>query len=102
MLTRSSNPIAATTTLPRNGSRHPHDSIWLAGMLACSSATADEPASKPATVPTFAELLTRPRRFGAAHSAVYAMAPVYSPPTEIPCTHRNATNAMGAHSPTCA
>ena len=47
-----------------------------------------------------AVLLIRPRRPGGAHSAVYAMAPVYSPPTAMPCTHRSSTSSSGASTPT--
>jgi len=88
--------------LPRNGTRQPHAATVSGGSHHCSSATAPEPPSSPMVTPTVAMLLTSPRCRGGAHSLVYAIAPVYSPPTAMPCTDRSVTSSAGASTPTCS
>ena len=55
----------------------------------------------PTWAPLLVKLHIRPRRSAEVSSAVKAMLPVYSPPTEKPCTMRSSTSKTVAVSPHC-
>ncbi|MNN19014.1 hypothetical protein D3C81_1322400 [compost metagenome] len=96
---RRYRPIKPSGAARKNGTRQPHSRKRASPRMLLSTTTTPAPSTKPAMEPKSSQLLRKPRLRSGANSATKTAAPVYSPPTEKPCTSLHSSNRIGARMP---
>ena len=79
--------------------RQPQASSAAVDMLAAKAAPTAEPSSMPTVAPEAPNAPIKPRRPSGACSTRNTIEPVYSPPTDSPCTTRSQVSPTGASTP---